>query len=119
MIDFEISEGKDDTFVSLKVCSMGNDIVVTIFNKNAHIGAVALAEYAFHEGRTSVSVLTRLGHKDDAIAQKVAHNITKNIKKVSCVVVGIHLDQINESKIHQIERNCEVLTAKSIELLRS
>jgi len=117
MVDFEIDEGVGKTSITLSVVYMGNDIVVTIFNENAHIGAVALAEYAFNEQRTSVSVVTRLGHKDDVIAQKTAHAITKETKRPSCVIAGIHVDEINESEILEIEYNCDVLISRLMEFL--
>ena len=117
MVDFEINEGLGKTNVTLSIVYMGNDIVVTIFNENAHIGAVALAEYSFNEQRTSVSVVTRLGHKDDVIAQKTAHAITKETKKPSCVIAGIHVDEINESEILEIEHNSDILISRLMEFL--
>ena len=117
MVDFEINEGLGKTNVTLSIVYMGNDIVVTIFNENAHIGAVALAEYSFNEQRTSVSVVTRLGHKDDVIAQKTAHAITKETKKSSCVIAGIHVDEINESEILEIEHNSDILISRLMEFL--
>ena len=117
MVDFEINEGLGKTSVTLSIVYMGNDIVVTIFNENAHIGAVALAEYSFNEQRTSVSVVTRLGHKDDVIAQKTAHAITKETKKPSCVIAGIHVDEINESEILEIEHNSDILISRLMEFL--
>ena len=117
MVDFEINEGLGKTNVTLSIVYMGNDIVVTIFNENAHIGAVALAEYSFNEQRTSVSVVTRLGHKDDVIAQKTAHAITKETKKPSCVISGIHVDEINESEILEIEHNSDILISRLMEFL--
>ena len=117
MVDFEINEGLGKTNVTLSIVYMGNDIVVTIFNENAHIGAVALAEYSFNEQRTSVSVVTRLGHKDDVIAQKTAHAITKETRKPSCVIAGIHVDEINESEILEIEHNSDILISRLMEFL--
>jgi hypothetical protein len=60
---------------------MGEGLIIRLFNDNAHIGAVAVAEYDDSGKRTSASVLTRLGHKEDGIALKTAHYICKEIKK--------------------------------------
>lgn len=117
MMKFEINEGTGKTRITLVAMHMGNDIVVTIFNEKAHIGAVAFAEYAFNEERTSVSIITRLGHKDDIIAQKTAHTITKNLQKASCVIAGVHIDNINKSEIREVERNCDVLASRLVEFL--
>ena len=115
MADNVISLGKGRTRVTLQAWYMGNDIVVTIFNQNAHIGAVAIGEYSSHEDRTSVSVITRLGHKDDVIAQEAAYIITKHSKRASCVIAGIHLDNIVESEIKDIKQNCSNLVSQFIQ----
>jgi len=81
-----------------------------MYNNNAHIGAVAVGEYDHKEQRASTSVITRLGHKDDAIAQEVAHLIAKQTKEPICVIVGIHIDSATESEINQILNNARVLT---------
>ena len=65
---YESTKGEGRTKVNLLAYNMGNDLVVSIYNKNAHIGAVAVGEYDHQEKRASVSVITRMGHKDDAIA---------------------------------------------------
>ena len=107
MVRYEVIRGKGRTKVNLLANNMGSDLVVFIYNKNAHIGAVAVGEYDHEEERASVSVITRLGHKDDAIAQKAAHLISKSIKKPACVIAGIHLDNITQEEIDKILINTE------------
>ncbi|MBI2830576.1 MAG: hypothetical protein HYX81_05405 [Chloroflexi bacterium] len=101
--------GKGRTKLSLSVRSLGDGILACIYNENAHIGAVAVAEYDSREKRTSTSVITRLGHKDDALAQRAAYLLTKATKRPSCVVAGVHLDDITEKEIRQLLENAEAL----------
>ena len=100
--------------VNLSAHYTGNDLVLRVYNDNAHIGAVAVGEYCHKEQRASTSVITRLGHKDDAIAQEVAHSIAKRTKRPVCAIVGIHIDHATESEINQILNNARVLTKNSI-----
>ena len=105
----EITKGEGRAKISLSVESMGGDIIAFIYNENAHIGAVAVGEYDHMENRTSTSVITRLGHKDDAIARDAAYLISKHTKKPSCVIVGIHLDDITEEEIQRFLENADSL----------
>jgi hypothetical protein len=105
-----ISRGKGRTLVNLQAVSMGSDLIICIYNKNAHIGAVAVGEYDSKNKRASVSVVTRLGHKDDAVAQKAAYKICSTTKKAVCVVAGIHLDRITQEEIDQLVTNADLLT---------
>lgn len=115
MDKYEITRGEGRTKVTLSALyQMGRDPIVYLHNENAHIGAVALGEYDHKEKRASTSVITRLGHKDDAVAQKAAHLISKSIKKPVCVIAGIHLDSITETEIDQILENTSTLVNEFI-----
>ena len=102
MGEHEITKGEGRTRISLSVQDFGDDLVAFICNENAHIGAVAVGEYDHKQARTSTSVITRLGHKDDALAQKAAYLITKHTKKPSCVIAGVHLDNITGEEIEKL-----------------
>ena len=115
MEDYLNAKGRGRTRVSLSIERMGDGILAAIFNESAHIGAVAVAEYDFAEKRASTSVITRLGHKDDAIAQMAAHLITKQTRQPSCVVAGVHLDEITTAEIKKVLANAEALV---LEFLR-
>jgi hypothetical protein len=104
-----LSEGAGRTRVSLTTKPIGNDLVVYLFNEQGHLGAVALAEYSTAENRASTSVITRLGHKDDAVACRAAQKLCKLLRKPVCAIAGIHLDDISEEEIAQITHNCEKL----------
>lgn len=83
--------------------------IVYIYNENAHIGAVAVGEYDHREKRASTSVITRLGHKDDVIAQKAAYFISEHIEESSCVIAGVHLDGITGEESQKLLENTDLL----------
>lgn len=109
MLKHALSKGEDRTKVSLSAHSLGKDLVVTIYNEGAHIGAMALGEWDKEHERASVSVVTRLGHKDDAIAQRAAYLICKAIKKPVCIIAGVHLEQISMEEIDEILQNADAV----------
>ena len=104
-----LTTGEGRTRVNLYTYRMGEELVVCIYNENAHIGAVALGEYDSKEQRASISVITRLGHKDDIVAQKAAHLICKHLKKSICVIAGIHIDNITEQELQHVLENVDNL----------
>jgi gallate decarboxylase subunit D len=104
-MEYSLSHGEGRYQVSLQATEMGKDWLVRIFNENAHIGAVAIGEYDFKNERASVSVVTRLGHKEDAIAQRAAYLISKSTRKAVCVVAGVHLDDIEQPEIVKLSEN--------------
>jgi len=106
---YKITKGEGRTRISLSAQGFGDDLVVSIYNENAHIGAVAVGEYDHGGNRTSTSVITRLGHKDDVIAQRAAYLISKHMKRPSCVIAGVHLDDITEEEIQKFLENTDSL----------
>ena len=117
MTNYELTKGEGRTRVNLLANDMGSGLVVSIYNENAHIGAVAVGEYYHDANRASVSLITRLGHKDDAIAQKAAYLISKAYKKPVCVIAGVHLDNITEEEIDRLLENSFNLVEDLISLL--
>jgi hypothetical protein len=114
-----VIKGTGRTQIRLEYFLMGNDVVVRIFNQYAHIGAVAIGEYDARNKRASVSVVTRLGHKDDAIAQKAAYLISKTTQKTVCVIAGVHLDDITLEEINIFQENAGIVIEEFIDSLIS
>ena len=109
--------GKGRTKVSLSAQWIGNDLIVCLFNGQGHLGAVAVADFCHAENRASTSVITRLGHKEDAVARNAAHTLCRKFKKPACAIAGIHVDEITEAEIAEILRNCDVLVEKLSKLI--
>lgn len=106
---YYLEQGTERTRVSLTAWYIGEDIIACIYNENAHLGAVALSQYDHKTGRVSTSLITALGHKDDAIAQQAAYLISKHTKKPACVVAGVHIDNITQEEIVEILNNANNL----------
>ena len=105
----ELARGEGRTRIKLLSNSMGDDLVVYIYNDKAHVGAVAMAEHDSQSGRVSTSVITRPGHKDDAIAAKAAHAIGKAVRGPVCVIAGVHIDNITQEEIDTVTANAEAV----------
>ena len=114
MVEYELTRGKGRATVNVAVDSLGSDLVVRIYNKNAHIGAVAMADYDHEHERASVSVITRLGHKDDALAGEAAYLLSKSIRRPVCVIAGVHLDNITGEEIDEILANTRTAISEII-----
>jgi len=102
MKEFSLGRGEGRTRIELLAQYLGSDLIVCIYNENAHLGAVAVGEYNHEEGRASSSVITRSGHRDDEIAKRQAHLIARHTRKPVCVIAGIHLDNITKKEIDEI-----------------
>jgi hypothetical protein len=114
MKPFVLHEGTGRTRVTLSFQPAGPDLIVRLFNKQEHIGAVALSEYHPDEKRASTSVITRYGHKDDSIAYSAAYSLCKHLNRPVCAIAGIHLDRITAEEIEQIQTNCNTLIERCI-----
>jgi hypothetical protein len=108
-MEITLSEGAGRTQLHLQASKMGEGWVVRIFNEYSHIGAVAIGEYDQTSALTSVSVLTRPGHKDDAVARQAAYTISKSTCKPTCVIAGIHVPDITQDEIHRVIKNADLL----------
>lgn len=99
-----------------KVCAearfVGSELLVVVSNENAHIGAVALAEYDDRTERVSSSVVTRLSHKDDLVAVSAAYQLAKAMRQAVCVVAGIHIDNASGEDIIATQRNAQAAVTK-------
>jgi gallate decarboxylase subunit D len=113
----ELQEGEGRNRVNISARFTGDDLVVLFYNEKGHIGAVAVADFDHKEKRASVSIITRLGHKEDIVAHNAAHLLCKQTKKAVCVIAGIHLDNITETEKQQIIENSNKLVANLISKL--
>jgi gallate decarboxylase subunit D len=104
-------KGSGRTGVHLWAAQFGEDLIVKIYNENAHLGAVGVSEFDSRSDRCSTSVVTLLGHKDDGIASAAASLICKTTRRNTCVIAGIHLDDITGSEIKKIVANANALVS--------
>jgi hypothetical protein len=57
MVEYELTKGEGRDKINVTANSLGSDLVVRIYNQNAHIGAVAVGDYDYEHERASVSVI--------------------------------------------------------------
>ena len=122
MTHVETGEGR--CHIRARVLPMGDNLIIAVTGGKAHIGAAALGEpYSSRTGqentRASVSVLTRISHKEDAIAGHIASRLASILDVPVLVCCGIHLDNITPDEIKEINRNAETLIILLVEVLRS
>jgi hypothetical protein len=116
MVEYELTKGRGRARVHVTVNNMGSDLVVRIYNQDAHIGAVAVGDYDYEHERASVSVVTRLGHKDDALAGEAAYLLSEATRSPVCVIAGVHVDNITREEIDKILTNTRMAINEIIDV---
>jgi hypothetical protein len=114
MVEYQLTKGEGRARVDVTVKSLGSDLVVRIYNQNAHIGAVAVGDYDYEHERASVSVITRLGHKDDILAKEAAYLLSKSTRGPVCVIAGVHVDNITAEEIDEILANTKIAVSEIV-----
>jgi hypothetical protein len=103
---------------------MNGGVVMTLAGGDLpHVGAVALAEprpSRTERGKTSstVSVLVRLGHKEDDLAKRLAGELAASLKVPVVLSAGIHIDQASAKEIHEAELLAGALVMDSVPKIR-
>lgn len=90
---------------------LGQDLCVTLSGGDRpHIGAVAVAQ-----GNAAATVVSLPGHREDALARRLAQELATEIQATVCLACGIHLDNIRPEEI----RDALELAESLVQLLRS
>ena len=105
-------EGNGPYQVQISAVSVGDDFLVVVRGGDKpHIGAVAvsiprpsLADS--EEVSSSTSVFTLVGHKEDDLAKMLAGKIAATLERNVILTAGIHVDNISEDGIKQVQDNC-------------
>ena len=114
--------------IYLRVFRLGRDLQVLCGGGASHIGAVALAApaQAHTQGHTLPSeqpeqieaqLLALPGHKEDALALRMAQAMAEALHCSVCVSAGIHYDNITRAEIGQVEQMVQDLTRRCIAAL--
>jgi gallate decarboxylase subunit D len=112
-IIFKTQEGIFDLTAS--VMKVGQDFVIVIWGgERPHIGAVALAQsrQSLKDPQmksATASVLSILGHKEDAVVKSVSERLAAVADRPVVVTAGIHWDNLKQSDLNQILKNVEIL----------
>ena len=137
-MQFTASQGRLNIY--LRVFRLGRDLQVLCGGGASHVGAVALAApehghapqpdspaQASQENQAGQAVQphgveTRLlalpGHKEDALALRMAQSMAEALHCTVCVSAGIHYDNITRAEIQQVEQMAQDLTQRCISALK-
>ena len=131
--------------IYLRVFRQGRDLQVLCGGGASHVGAVALAAPAHGHAPQSDSadmadmagladqasqtdqavqphgvethLLALPGHKEDALALRMAQSMAEALHCTVCVSAGIHYDNITRAEIQQVEQMAQDLTQRCITAL--
>ena len=126
----------------LRVFRQGRDLQVLCGGGASHIGAVALAapndghaqqadapplpgragqagqaNQPEQVGQVETRLLALPGHREDALAQRMAQSMAEALHCAVCVSAGIHYDNITRAEIQQVEQMAQDLTQRCIAAL--
>jgi hypothetical protein len=110
--------------VEIRAVIMRGGIVVTLAGGELpHVGAVALAEprpsrIDRRKTSSSVSVLVRLGHKEDELAKRLAGVLAASLNLPVVLSAGIHIDRATAEDIRDAELLAAALVMDSIPEMR-
>jgi hypothetical protein len=119
-----IAHQKGPYQIEAEVLQVGEDIVLSIWGgTKPHIGALALAipRASLKDPSlisSTVSVLARLGHKEDGIVKRVSEKVSARLNKVVAVSAGMHWDRLPDDDIRLVQVACDELVEKVIGELR-
>ena len=100
---------------------LGDDLLIAVWGgTHPHIGAVGIAHPRPslkdpEQISATASIYTVIGHKEDAVVQKMATEIAAALNRMVVVTAGIHWDDLTPEAIGKIVEGCETLTWKIIE----
>ena len=142
-MQFTASQGRLNIY--LRVFRQGRDLQVLCGGGASHLGAVALAapahghtprpdspaqaNQAAHAEQASqdqavqpqgveARLLALPGHKEDALALRMAQSMAEALHCAVCVSAGIHYDNITRAEIQQVEQMAQDLTQRCIAALK-
>lgn len=118
-----VVSGEGRLRVEATALRVGEDLVVAIWGgTHPHLGAVALAlprpslKDVSQTSATS-SVLTLLGHKDDAVAREAAERLAAARGCPVVVTAGLHVDDATADEVSALVANARVCVKELLRLL--
>lgn len=99
---FRITKDIDKAQLIFNVEKLGDDYLLSLTGGKEHIGAVAVGLFDEKSQRSSSSVISLPGHRDEQIALEGSKLVSKVTHKTTVFIVGIHIDDINAEEIRNI-----------------
>jgi hypothetical protein len=99
-----ISVGEGQYTVRLESHKIGNDrLVIITGGEEEHIGSATLIEEKGH-----LQTISKKGHKDHIVSERMANIIYDKIGKDLLVICGIHIDDASKEEIDILVDNTQV-----------
>ncbi|HWQ44419.1 MAG TPA: hypothetical protein VN373_01995 [Methanosarcina barkeri] len=99
---FQIKRKVGRTEIILEAKEIGEDYLLTLTGGREHVGAVAIGLFDEKSQRTSSSVITMPGHREEQLALNGARQVSRATGKTSVFIAGIHQDNISPEEIRGI-----------------
>lgn len=106
---FRLLRRRGRLFLCLALQRQGQDWLACLSGGQAHIGAVALA-LSENDAPPRLALLSRPGHREDALAQDMARQLAAASRSAVCVCAGIHYPAISPEEIATVLHLCQDMT---------
>jgi hypothetical protein len=108
----ELTAQRGRVRLTLRCLRMGQDLCLTLSGGDReHIGAVALGEPQGEDQRNATTaVLALTGHREGALARRIASRVAAQRSAVVCVACGIHVEAIQPEELTAVLELAEDLT---------
>lgn len=96
-----ITVGQEGLALTYTITIIGSDVLITVTGGEAHIGSVAVGDCGI------VTVYTAAGHRDNALAESLAKEISGFFSCICTVAAGFHQDNLTKEDIAVVLHNHE------------
>lgn len=120
----KITEGQSKYKVILYAIKSGEDLTIIIYGgEKPHIGAIAVSIPRsslkdLNKISSSTSVFTLVGHKEDELSKQIAEHITKITKRVTVVIMGLHIEKATLKDINCLIKNIKKTVDRLIKKIK-
>lgn len=104
--------------ITMSYIPIGNDLIITLSGGDReHIGAVAvgrIANESVQGNDINIANIPIPTHKEKELANRLAHVFTTRLNTTSCIICGIHVEQILKHEIQDVLEMAEELAEQMI-----
>lgn len=112
-----------DGFTIEALCQqLGNDILLSIWGGEAHLGAIAMAQPRASlkdpaRRSATASVFCYIGHREDQLVKEVSERLASALDAKVSVAAGLHWDTLSREGVLTVTRNVNLLVEEIIKTL--
>lgn len=104
------------TGIEVRTAAMGEDVVFLVTGGTAHIGATATARVQ-DDGSVRTETVELPGHREGALADKLAAMAARAMGRSAVVIAGIHLDNPSRDEVEAVVVQAQTLMKETLERL--